>query len=152
LTFDGNLLTVTGDITVSGKYSYTHNPITELSASGVYGDIVSFGSGTTVAYSCYYFSSTSAWVLTDADAAGSAIGLIGIALSTAPSSGILLRGYVRNNSWSWATASSLYLNTTTSGGLTTTAPTAANDIIRIVGYAISSNTIYFCPDNTWIEI
>ena len=21
-----------------------------------------------------------------------------------------------------------------------------------VGYAISSNTIYFCPDNNWIEI
>jgi hypothetical protein len=32
------------------------------------------------------------------------------------------------------------------------APTGANDIIRIVGYAISNNKIFWCPDNTWIEI
>jgi hypothetical protein len=24
--------------------------------------------------------------------------------------------------------------------------------VRVVGYAVNSNEIYFCPDNTWVEI
>ena len=138
---------------VAGSYEFFHNPITELSSNGGYGDVVTFGTGTLATFSCYYLASTSAWTLTDADAAASATGLLGIALGTSIStSGVLLRGYVENSAWNWATASAIYLGTVTSGGLTQTAPTGTLDIIRIVGYAISTNTIYFCPDNTWVEI
>ena len=64
---------------------------------------------------------------------------------------MLLRGYVENSSWSWTTGATLYLSTT-SGQISSTAPTAANEVIRVIGYAINNNTIFFCPDNTWIEI
>jgi hypothetical protein len=150
LTFNGNTLTVTGTLSVSGRYQFTHQTINELSANGGYGDIVTFGSGTVATFSTYNFNSSSQWVSTDADTSTST-GLIGIAIGGNVSSGILLRGYVRNSSWSWATASALYLSTTAST-MTQTAPTATGDYIRIVGYAISTNTIYFCPDNTWILI
>jgi hypothetical protein len=153
LTFDGNTLAVTGTVSVSGGYRFTHNPLTVLSANGGYGDIVTFGSAAAsiVAFNTYYFNSSSQWVLTDSDAAATATGLIAIALGSTPSSGMLLRGYVENTSWVWTVGGSIYLSGV-AGSLTQSAPTGTLDIIRIVGYAISSNTIYFTPDNTWIEI
>ena len=137
---------------VDGSYEFFHNPTTELTGDGGYGDVVTFGTysaGTT--FNCYYFASTGTWTATDADSVTSATGLIGMALGTSISTGILLRGYVENASWGWTTGATLYLSTTL-GGLQSTAPTGAGDIIRIVGYAINNNTIFFCPDNTWIEI
>ena len=140
-------------MSVSGGYRFTHNPLTVLSANGGYGDIVTFGSAATsiATFSTYYFTSTSTWAITDADAASTATGLVSMALGATPSSGMLLRGYVENTSWSWTIGGALYLSTI-AGGITQSAPTGTLDIIRIVGYALSSNTIYWCPDNTWIEI
>jgi len=136
---------------VSGSYEFTHNPVTELSSSGGYGDAVTFGTGGGTTFSCYYYTSGGAWTLSDSNAAASSTGMLAIALGNTVASGMLLRGYVRNTSWSFATASALYLNST-AGALSTTAPTSANDVIRIVGFAVNSTTIHFCPDNTWIEI
>jgi hypothetical protein len=152
LTFDGSTLAVTGTVSVSGGYRFTHNPLTVLSAPGGYGDIVTVGNTSTLAtFSTYFFSPASYWTITDADAASTATGLVAMALGDAPSKGMLLRGYVENTSWSWTVGGALYLSTL-AGNITQTAPTGTLDIIRIVGYALSSNTIYWCPDNTWIEI
>jgi hypothetical protein len=151
LTFDGSVLNMTGNLNVVGSYDFTHNPLTVLSAAGGYGDVVTFGTGTIATFSCYYFNSSSSWILSDSNAAASSTGLLALALGNAVSSGMLLRGYVRNNSWTFTTGSAIYLNST-AGALSNTAPTAANDVIRIVGFAISGTVIFFCPDNTWIEI
>ena len=35
--------------------------------------------------------------------------------------------------------------------MTNTAPTASGTYVRVIGYAIDSNTIYFNPDNTWVQ-
>jgi hypothetical protein len=153
LTFDGSTLAVTGTMSVSGGYRFTHNPLTVLSAPGGYGDIVTFGSAATsiATFSTYYFTPVSTWAITDADAAASSTGLVSMALGDTVAEGMLLRGYVENTSWSWTIGGALYLSTI-AGGITQSAPTGTLDIIRIVGYALSSNTIYWCPDNTWIEI
>ncbi len=153
LTFDGSTLAVTGTMSVSGGYRFTHNPLTVLSAPGGYGDIVTFGSAATsiATFSTYYFTAVSTWAITDADAAASSTGLVSMALGDTVAEGMLLRGYVENTSWSWTIGGALYLSTI-AGGITQSAPTGTLDIIRIVGYALSSNTIYWCPDNTWIEI
>ena len=46
----------------------------------------------------------------------------------------------------------LYLDDT-AGDMSQTAPSASGDFVRIVGYAHDDNdTIYFNPDNTWVEI
>jgi hypothetical protein len=152
LTFDGSTLAVTGTMSVSGGYRFTHNPLTVLSANGGYGEIVTVGNTSTLAtFSTYYFSGASFWGLTDADASSTATGLLAMALGDAPSKGMLLRGYVENTAWSWTVGGALYLSTI-AGSVSQIAPTGTLDIIRIVGYALSSNTIYWCPDNTWIEI
>ena len=148
-----NSTTLTGTMSVSGGYRFTHNPLTVLSANGGYGDIVTFGSAATsiATFSTYYFTAVSTWAATDADAASASTGLISMALGDTVTEGMLLRGYVENTSWSWTIGGALYLSTL-AGSITQSAPTGTLDIIRIVGYALSSNTIYWCPDNTWIEI
>jgi len=78
---------------------------------------------------------------------------LGIALGSAPSNGIVLRGYVRNTSYTFATADILYVSTT-AGSITSTSPSGTGDIVRIIGYMIDSTTdvLYFNPDNTFIEL
>lgn len=39
-----------------------------------------------------------------------------------------------------------------SGNINNTAPTSAGDYVRIVGYAVSADAIYFDPDKTWVLI
>ena len=45
----------------------------------------------------------------------------------------------------------LYLSTT-SGELTATAPSTAGNIVRVMGYNIDGDRIYFNPSADWIEI
>lgn len=47
----------------------------------------------------------------------------------------------------------LYMSTTV-GAVTTTAPSTAGDFVRVVGYVLdaTNRTIYFKPDNTWLEL
>ncbi len=48
----------------------------------------------------------------------------------------------------------LYLDKATAGAATTAAPTATGDIVRVIGYAITTGDtkrIWFNPDNTWVE-
>lgn len=47
----------------------------------------------------------------------------------------------------------VYMSTTV-GAVTTTAPSTAGDFVRVVGYVVdaANRTIYFKPDNTWLEL
>ena len=82
--------------------------------------------------------------------------IIGMAMASinANTSGIfLMRGFYQN-----ATLFNLtpcvpeYISAATSGALTETAPSTTGNIVRIVGYAKTADIIYFCPDNTYLEI
>ena len=51
-----------------------------------------------------------------------------------------------------ALGSILYLDTATTGDVTTEAPSGTNDIVRVVGYAVSTgndNKIWFDPRIYW---
>jgi hypothetical protein len=61
---------------------------------------------------------------------------------------ILLFGIIRNDSWSWTTGpgklSLIYLSTTV-GTLTQTQPTGTDDVVQIVGWALSAHVMVFLP-------
>ena len=98
-----------------------------------------------------YLASNGAWVNTDADGEGSASGMIGYALgSSSATNGVMLQGIIYKQSHGFTTGAPLFLSTT-AGAMTNTAPTGSGDIIRVVGYAIGSNQIYFDPAKTWVE-
>ena len=64
---------------------------------------------------------------------------------------MLLKGVLYDASHGFTIGAPLYLSDT-DGTVTTTPPAATGYIVRVVGYALDTNHIYFCPDNTWIEL
>jgi len=71
---------------------------------------------------------------------------------------MLLRGRARftaNSNYTGVTTigAPLYISTT-GGDFSQTAPSGTGDIVRIIGYVISTSNdeIYFSPDNVWVEI
>ena len=92
--------------------------------------------------------------MADANSGSTSSGILALALGATPSAGMLVRGYARNNTFAGSNGNKLYLNPASSGLMTTTIPSGTGDIVRIVAYIIdaASRTIYFNPDNTYIEL
>jgi hypothetical protein len=120
------------------------------------GWVVKFGSGTLTAGKLYYLHTDGAWTATDADAATTGGDqLLGIALGSAPGThGVLLRGFFDAHTYldTHTSGKAVYIDLT-AGQMTTTAPSATGDIIRIIGYCTSqSKVIYFNPSSTFVEL
>ena len=100
----------------------------------------------------YGSNSMGSLIWSGADADTGTKNILGLALGTSPTSdGILLNGIYHEASHNFTIGLPLYISTT-GGEMTTTAPSGSGDYVRVVGYAIDSNHIYFCPDNTWVKI
>ena len=113
------------------------------------GDVVYFGSTTSMtAGSIYVYESTS-WVLADADAASTATGMLAVALgTTSDNSGMLIRGMVTLSSDPGSVSEQLYLSTA-GGKAQNSAPTGSGKVVRLIGYCLDSTNgqVYFNPDN-----
>jgi hypothetical protein len=161
LALTGNQ-TVSGQFTAGGASTFNANgkwylqgdPTTQLTANGYYGEAVTFGGGgSSTQYRVYQWKGGPAWSLTDANSAGNSKNLLGMAMGTEFNRGMLLRGYVYNSSWNWTSiGGELYLLAANTGEITQTQPTGSGDIVRVVGYAISADLIYFNPSQDWIEL
>ena len=160
--FDANVHTPTRFIApfpdIRGNILYETSSIS--STGNVQGDIVKFG-GTTgmTAGRCVYLKSDGSWADADATGGNAAAGMSGSLLGIAmgPNSdvdGILLRGFVE----AAVVASNIvghkiYVAANPQGRLSGDAPSANGNIVRVVGYSLTSHDeIYFNPDSTWIEV
>jgi len=123
------------------------------------------GGATTLTKGRLYFLHTDGtWDETDADAAATSKQLLGIALGTsARTDGMLMRGFIKipstevlNVPGSGASDGLPIYISTTAGHLDFTAPSASENIVRVVGYCIDDDSsdilLLFRPDNTWVEI
>lgn len=65
----------------------------------------------------------------------------------------MLYGLVRDDSWSWTIGGKIYLSITGTTGntLTQTAPTAANNVIQVVGVALTAHIIMFRANMVQVE-
>ena len=126
------------------------------------GEIVNFGSflETTAAGDLICLGTDSGspvWRLANNGNSVDSTGMLGIAMGSNPDAGILVRGHARLAGYSvLADGGKCYISST-NGDMTTTAPTGSGTYLRIVGYVVDSVSlsyghIYFCPDNTWVEI
>ena len=129
---------------------------TALSATSVKGcgTIINFGATSVTQGKYYYWKSSSAWEEVDANSEAKTNGLIAYArfTGTASTGGMLLNGIVHDATHGFTIGAPLYISASSTGVITNTAPSANNDYVRVVGYAIDTNHIYFCPDNTWVKI
>ena len=157
-TDNGNKLRVEGDTYISGKVSLGQSTYHKPATTQCAGEIVYYGTGTTVAGKLYYLSTGLVWTLADSDAVASSSGMLGIAIGTDPATnGMLVRGSARFDAltpYTAMTAGQILYVSTTAGDFTATAPTGTGKVVRVIGYCVddTNNTLYFCPDNTWIEL
>ena len=101
-----------------------------------------------------YIASDGKWYKADASGATTADSIIGYATETKAldeAIDVILRGIITDGSWTWTIGDALYLSTT-EGTLSQTAPTGTDEVVVILGWAISADKIYFNPDNNRIVI
>jgi len=141
--------TVTGDWTFTGAISGLGNIFvnaalgTNNTFSGL--GIAGLNAGETIAqWDLVYLDATSGeWLLADADAVGNwpAWGMAVEAGTDGNALAVVQRGTVRNDSWAWTPKAKLYLDETTAGGMTETAPSTSGDCIQPVAIAITADII-----------
>jgi hypothetical protein len=113
-----------------------------------------FNLGATIALmDLVYLGSNSKWLLTDANAASTSTSLLGICLAggvdTNTTTVALGGSFVRDDTWNWTPGAILYVGTTP-GSITATAPSGTDDVIRVIGYAVTADVIWFSPSEAWI--
>lgn len=125
--------TATGDITNEFNSGYTSTAVGEL----------------------VYLDSSATWQKADADASSTTYsGMLGIALTVASSGNpvsVLLRGFVYAATPfpTFTIGGKVYMSAT-AAAVTQTAPTATDSAVRILGYAIHADKMWFNPDNTYV--
>jgi hypothetical protein len=116
------------------------------------GETIDFLNATaTLSIGDFVYLSATGWALVDADAESTASGMLGICVEAGTTSNpinVLVNGFFRDDTFAFTAGNVLYVSTV-AGDVTTTAPTAENDIVRVVGYAVTDDFIRFCPDNSW---
>lgn len=92
----------------------------------------------------------------DTAAAGSSATSPCVALALQTGTGskrVLLHGVLRVDAWSWTigpgTSSLIYVSTTT-GTLTQTKPSATNQVIQPIGWALTADCVYFAPSMLYL--
>ena len=144
--------TMTGNITLAENASVDLDP--SLSADGKYtGTCITGTAGATLAFGdlVYLQASDSRWELADADAVGTAgTVLLGICVLAAAADGnatkILLHGNVRaDTAFPTLTIGAPVYVGTTAGDVQVAAPTGADDVVRVVGYALTADSMLFMP-------
>ena len=151
-TTPGSELEVDGEITTT---TITYPEPGALDSSAYNGEIVYFGSQISMTEGKLMVLSTSAagltWYLAKDSTSSLATGMLGIALGTTASAGLLVRGIAKNSAWSsFSEGEKLYLSPT-SGAISNSITGDTNDFVRIIGYALGGNKIYFCPDNSYVQ-
>ena len=120
------------------------------------GEIVTFGGqGTITVGDIVYLDTSGNWQRAKADSDTTSKSLLGVAMGTTASAGILLRGFVKCTATftqSLNPGLPFYLSNTVAGDAYGGIPSTTGHIARIVGYSIGSAEMYFCPDNTFVEI
>ena len=126
---------------------------TAVSTAGdVEGNIVKFGTTTGLTAGAVYVWNGTDWVAVDGDADTTTKGLMGVALGTAATDGFLTHGVAYLSHDPGAAGDILYVDTVTPGYLTATQPSAAGDFVRVAGYCLADNKVFFSPSQDFIEI
>ncbi len=144
--------TMTGNVTLGENASVDLDP--SLSADGKYtGMCITGTAGATLAFGdlVYLQASDSRWELADADAVGtSGTVMLGLCVLAANADGdatkILLHGNIRaDTAFPALTIGAPAYVSTTAGDIQVSAPTGADDVVRVVGFALTADALYFCP-------
>lgn len=149
--------TMSGNITLGENTSIALDPAgsadgkySGITVTGTGGDTIAFGDLVTLD------KDDSRWEKVDisvaAAATGDARGILGMAVTSSTNGTaitVLLHGIIRAdaNFPTLTIGAPVYASTT--GDIVVTQPTTTDDVIRIIGYALTADEIFFNPGNTW---
>ena len=129
-------------------------PDTDHTANGPQTNTLNSGYSSTI-MDLVYLGSSSKWLAADADATGTSINLLGIALEaktdTQAMNVALAGSFVRDDTWSWTPGVPLYVSGTL-GAITATKPSGSGDVVRTVGYAVTADVIFFNPSSDYVTL
>ena len=127
---------------------------TAVSTAGdVEGNIVKFGTTTGMTAGDVYVWNGTNWVQVDGDAEATTKGLMGVALgASSADDGLLTHGVAYLSHDPGAAGDILYVDTATAGYLTSTQPSALGDFVRVAGYCLADNKVFFSPSQDYIEV
>ncbi|KKM24065.1 hypothetical protein LCGC14_1608910, partial [marine sediment metagenome] len=131
-----------------------------LSADEKWSGIVEIGTmgfGATVGDLIYLAVADTKWELAKADAAVTSKGKIGICLATVSEDAtcnVLLYGKMRSAAFpAFTVGAPVHISAATAGDIVVAAPTGTtNFVVRIIGYGNTAEDLFFCPDNTYVEL
>jgi hypothetical protein len=133
---------------------YDGSPDSDHTATGPQTNTLAAGYSTTI-MDLVYLGSSSKWLEADADATGTSINLLGIALEAKTDTqamNVALPGsFVRDDTWAWTPGVPLYISNTL-GAITATKPTGSGDVVRTVGFAVHADMIYFNPSSDYVTL
>jgi hypothetical protein len=165
--FDGNLdaaagLDVTGDITVTGKISGNGSSVavgkleTAIATAGAAGEVglnaevVTITTTTGLSAGYVYYLGSSAWVGSDADAVATSVGLMAVATSASSATGMVIRGIVYLATDPGGSVGDVVYLSTATGRLTwDISGFTTGDVVRVMGYKIGTNLVFFNPSRDW---
>jgi len=158
--FDGTDVRVTNSVICSEIDANTVNvQVVNMSADGDLGRgaelLYVAGSAPTTAGRMYYLNSLSSWTGADKDDEPAADGFLTVATGTNAQSGMLIRGLIRVGAATIggtpAVGDRLYLG---DGGTFTSdiSGFASGDFVRVVGYYVAANIVYYNPSQEYIEL
>jgi len=101
-----------------------------------------------------YLKSDGKWWKANATAAATMPGMaMAIATINADANGNLLkRGFVRDDTWTWATKGALLWAGETAGTITLTQPSDVGDQVQCIGQVIDADNIWFEPSSVYLEV
>lgn len=162
LTHSSNTLTIGGGdlalgtnaISTGGEIQLDGTPNTDHTAVG---SVTStFNAGTTVTImDLVYMATDGEWGIADADDTATSTSMLAISLAAGtdgnPMKVALPNSFVRDDTWNWTPGSVLYVSTT-AGQITATAPSGTDDVVRVVGQAVTADVIHFNPSQDWLTV
>jgi len=128
-----------------------------LSSAGSYGkgsEVWYQGTSTPTAGDVYYLDSSGNWAATDADAVATSKGMLAVAAGTdSDVNGMVIKGFVYLATDSGGSVGDpVYLHTTAGKLTNDVSGYTTGDIVRIAGYKVAANIVYFNPSQDWIVI
>lgn len=106
-----------------------------------------------------YLASTGKWLLAKADSATTSSGKLGLCILYASGdtqvTNVLLYGKMRSALFpdSLTKGAPVHISETDAGLIQVAAPTGTTDwVVRIIGYGVTAEDLFFCPDNTYVEL
>ncbi len=124
-------------LTLNGTWEGDTLPVTVDDASVVFGDLL-------------YQAADFNYERADASVIATMPALVMALASGTGLKRILFKGQICNTSWNW-NAGVVFVSITT-GEMVQSPPSGSAEIVQVIGWALSADTIFFAPNSTTLEI